>query len=96
MIKRILVGAGVGSIVVAFFLVSAGGGNPEWGNFWMIRPIIVLIFAGSMAGLCNYIIMFNHRRFNVPKILAIILSGLVSLVGIWMGIVLGFNGTLWN
>jgi hypothetical protein len=90
-----LVGAVIGFLAISLF-VFPGEPNPEWGKFWIIRPLIVVPFAGAMGGLCNYIIMNNRERFGVSKIVAIVLSVIVAFVGLWMGIVLGLDGTMWD
>jgi cobalamin synthase len=89
------VGAGIGLLVISFFLFPTDG-RPEWGKFWMVRPLIVVPFAGAMAGLCNYYILSFRNRFGLNKIVAIVLSLIVLFVGMWTGIVLGLDGTLWN
>jgi hypothetical protein len=94
--SRMLIGAGIGLAAISFFLVMSGGGNPEWGKFWMIRPLILVPFAGAMGGLCNYYIVHYRWVVGVPKGLALVISALVFLVGIWMGIVLGLDGTMWD
>ena len=94
--KRMLIGTGIGLAVISFFLITSGGGDPAWGRFWMIRPLIVTPFAGAMGGLCNYIIFKYREQFGVNKVLATILSVLVFIAGLWMGIVLGLDGTMWD
>lgn len=91
-----LIGAGIGLLVISYFLVRSGGGAPEWGRFWMIQPLVVCPFAGAMGGLCNYFIVHYRWVVGLNRIVAIALSTLVFIVGIWMGIVLGLNGTMWN
>ncbi len=93
---RMIIGTLVGLVVISYFLIASGGGDPAWGRFWMIRPVIVCGFAGAMAGLCNYYILRYRGIINMSRPVAIALSILVSLVGMWMGIVLGLDGTLWN
>ena len=94
--KQMLVGTGIGLAVISFFLITSGGGDPAWGRFWMIQPLIITPFAGAMGGLCNYIIFKYREQFGVNRVVATILSVLVFIVGLWMGIVLGLNGTMWN
>ena len=94
--KRILVGTGIGLVAISYFLISSGGGDPAWGRFWMIQPLIITPFAGAMGGLCNYIIFKYREQFGVNRVFATILSVLVFIVGLWMGIVLGLNGTMWD
>lgn len=94
--KRMLIGASIGLLLISFFLITAGKPDPEWGKLWRIRPLIVVTFAGAMGGLCNYIIVRYHNQFGVHKVIAMILSFIVFIVGLWMGIVLGLDGTYWN
>ena len=94
--KKMLVGAGIGLIVISFFLLSADEPDPAWGKFWMIRPLIIVPLAGAMGGLCNYLMVRYHFLAGVSKTLAIILSVIVFIIGMWMGIVLGLDGTMWD
>src|SRR5262245_10593706 len=93
--KRMLIGWGIGLLVISLFVVPTEP-NPAWGKFWMIRPLIITPLAGAMGGLCNYYIMSFHERAGINKIVAIIISVIVAVVGMWMGIILGLDGTLWD
>jgi len=94
--KRILAGAAIGLGLISFFLISAGKPDPLWGKFWMIRPLIIVPFAGAMGGLCNYLIINYRHVVGLNKAVAVIISVVVALIGLWIGIILGLNGTLWN
>ncbi|WP_394991687.1 potassium transporter KefB [Emticicia sp.] len=94
--KRMFLGAGIGLILITIFLFGAGKPNPEWGKFWMIRPLIIVPFAGAMGGAFYYFMDYLRYRGSLKKIVAIILSIIVYIIGLWMGIVLGLDGTLWN
>lgn len=94
--KRMTVGAAIGFVLISLFLLSAGEPNPEWGSLWMIRPLIVVPLAGAMGGLCNYFIVHFHSLVGLHKIIAIIISVVVFIIGLWMGTVLGLAGTMWN
>ncbi|GEO07800.1 potassium transporter KefB [Segetibacter aerophilus] len=96
LVKRMLVGAGIGLLLISLFLFPAGKPNPEWGRFWMIRPLIIVPLAGAMGGLCNCFILQFHKRVGVNKALAIIISVIVFIVGLWLGTVLGLDGTMWD
>ncbi|MCW3093577.1 MAG: potassium transporter KefB [Ferruginibacter sp.] len=96
LVKRMLVGGCIGLLLISFFLLSAREPNPDWEKFWMIRPLIIVPLAGAMGGLCNYYIIRFHDRMGLNKIIAMILSVMVFIVGLWMGIVLGLDGTMWN
>jgi hypothetical protein len=94
--KRMIVGATIGLAVISFFLFSAGSGDPTWGKVWMIRPLIIVPLAGAMGGLSNYFIVNFHYVAGLNKTVAIILSGIVFIIGLWLGNVLGLDGTLWD
>ena len=96
LVKRMLVGAGIGLLLISLFLLSAGEPNPAWGKLWMIRPLIIVPLAGAMGGLCNYFIVHFHDHAGVNKTIAMILSVIVFIIGLWLGIVLGLDGTMWD
>ncbi len=95
--KRMLIGAGIALTLIIIFLSGAGEPNPEWPKFWMLRPLIVVPFAGAMGGLCYHLIdYFLGKKGGWKKVVAIILSVIVYIFGLWMGTVLGLVGTMWN
>jgi hypothetical protein len=93
--KRMLVGAAIGLVLILFFLIGAEA-NPAWGKFWMIRPLIIVPLAGAMAGLCNYYLIHFRSLIGISKTVAIAISVVVSLIGLWMGVVVGLDGTMWD
>lgn len=92
--KRMLIGAGIGLLIISLFVFGVNDPDPTWGKFWRVRPLIVVPFAGAMGGLCNYFIF--RRLVGVNKIIPAILSAIVFLFGLWIGIILGLDGTLWD
>lgn len=94
--KRMLQGAAIALILIAVFLLKAGEPDPAWGKFWMIRPLVIVPAAGAMGGVFYY--FMDHLRYQGgwKKIIAIILSLIVYIIGLWMGTILGLDGTLWN
>ena len=96
LVKRMLIGAGIGLLLISLFLLSAREPNPEWGKLWMIRPLIIVPLAGAMGGLCNYFLLHFHNLPGVNKTIAMVLSVIVFIIGLWLGIVLGLDGTMWN
>lgn len=91
-----LVGAGIGLLAISIFVFAPGEPNPEWGKFWMIRPLMVTPLAGAIGGACSYFIMEFSRRNGINSAIAIIVSAVVFIIGLWLGIVLGLAGTMWN
>jgi hypothetical protein len=94
--KRMLIGAAIGLVVISYFVLSANGGNPEWGRFWMIRPLLVVPFAGAIGGLVSYFMAQLADINGWNKILVTVFSAIIFIIGLWMGIVLGLDGTMWH
>lgn len=95
-LKLTLIGALVGLALIVSFLSTTGTPNPAWGKYWMIRPLIIVPLAGGAGGACFYLIMsLTSNRFWV-KLMAAVLGLLVFLIGLWLGTVLGLDGTYWN
>ncbi|MDQ3290590.1 MAG: potassium transporter KefB [Bacteroidota bacterium] len=94
-IKPILVGAGIALLVILFFVTAADDPKPEWGKYWMIRPLIVTPIAGAIGGAFYAFMEYQSSRgFN--RTVAILLSIVVYFIGLWLGTVLGLAGTMWN
>jgi hypothetical protein len=96
LIKRMLIGALIGLILITIFLLGAQNPNPAWGKLWMIKPLIIVPLAGATGGTCNYFIMQQDFRSGWVKAMAIIFSFIVFVFGLWIGTVLGLNGTYWD
>jgi hypothetical protein len=94
--KRMLIGAAIALTLITLYLLTVREPNPAWGKYWMVRPYLVMTFAGAMGGLCNYVIINFRSLVGLNKTMAIILSLLVFVVGLFMGFVVGLDGTLWN
>ena len=94
--KRMIQGAVPALIIMIIFLTGVDNPDPSWGTYWWIRPLLVISFAGAMGGVCYY--FMDHFRVlgGWQKIAANIVSGIVYIIGLWMGSVLGLVGTLWN
>lgn len=94
--KQMLVGGAIGLLLISFLLLSVDDPNPGWGRFWMLPPLIIVPLAGVMEGACNYFFIHFHKLFGVNKTIAVISSVVVFIIGLWLGIVLGLKGTMWN
>jgi hypothetical protein len=94
--KRMILGATIGLVVILIFILPVKNTNPDWGKFWMIRPLIITPLAGAMGGLFYSFMDALRHKGGFKKILANIISLMIFLIGLWMGIVLGLDGTLWD
>lgn len=94
--KRMLQGAGIALVLISVFLLSAGEPNPEWPKFWLVKPLLIVPIAGAMGGVFYY--FMDHLRYQGGwiRVLAVLLSLSGYVLALWLGTVLGLNGTLWD
>lgn len=90
-----LIGAGIGLILISFFVFGAGQTSPEWGKFWMIRPLLISPIAGALGG-AFYHYMNSLAKRGMNTTVTAILSMSVFIITIWLGIVFGLAGTMWD
>lgn len=93
--KRMVIG-GIIAFIVIVALITPITPKPEWGDFWKVRPLLITPLAGITGGACNYFITKWFAKNGWNKAFAYSLSFMVFLIGLWMGIILGLDGTLWN
>lgn len=75
--KHLLIGTGITLLVVSFFVIAAGEGNPAWGDYWRIKPLLLSPFLGAITGLC-YNVTAPLRRLQgwAGKLFSILPAGL--------------------
>ena len=95
-IKRMLIGATIALLLIILFLYKADEPDPQWGKFWMLKPLIIVPLAGAMGGLFYYFMDRFSAIGGLNKIVAIILSFIVYIIGLWLGTILGLDGTWWD
>ncbi len=96
LVKRVFTGLAVGLAVILFFVLRVNPNHPDWGPYWMIQPLLITPLAGAAAGFCNHILDILRTQGGAKKVLANVLAVLIYAVALWLGIVLGLNGTMWN
>jgi hypothetical protein len=95
LLKAVLIGGGIGLILISFFLSGVNDPNPDWGQYWKLRPLIIVPLAGATGGVFFYFMDLMSTR-GMNKTVAVILALVVYVIGLWLGTVLGLDGTLWN
>lgn len=95
LIKRMILGGAIALVIISLFVFSAET-NPEWPRFWRIRPLIITPLAGAAGGAFSYLMTHITHQGGWRKALAILVSVIVYVFGLWIGIVLGLDGTLWD
>jgi len=94
--KHLLLGGAIGLAVISFFIIGVDNPNPEWGEFWRIRPLIITPLSGATGGAFFYFLGHLAQQRGWSKTVAFIGAFVISFIGLWMGIVLGLAGTMWN
>jgi hypothetical protein len=94
--KRVMIGAAIPLVLMTIFLLQVDQPDPDWGKFWMIRPIVLITLAGAMGAVFHYFL--DPRRYEAAweRIVASVLRVVVYVIGVYAGFVLGLDGTLWN
>jgi hypothetical protein len=94
--KRMILGSCIALVMICVFVIGAGKGDPAWGDYWRIKPLLLTPFLGGMTGLCFDITESLRRLSGWTGKLFLIISVLGYCAGLWMSLVLGLNGTMWN
>ncbi len=93
---RMTIGAGIGMILISLFLITAGKAPVDVPNYWIIRPLAAMGFAGANAGVFYFLMDHFREQGGIKKILANIASLIVFILGMWLGAVAGLDGVFWN
>lgn len=96
LLRYAIIGAAIGLAIISFFVLGVDHPNPEWPKYWMVRPLVVTPLAGAMGGLFYGALESFRQQGGSKKAIAIVIGLLVFLIGLWMGVVLGLDGTMWN
>lgn len=96
LIIMISFGFAVALAFIGFIILSVNEPKPEWGEYWYVRPLIITPIMGVFGGASCYMINTFSNKNSFIKLLLILSSILVFVFFIWIGTVLGLDGTLWN
>ena len=91
-----LVGATIALILIVLFLLGVNDPDPAWGRFWMVRPLLIVPVAGAAGAVASFYVRHLLFAAGWNKGLLYILGFFIYVVALWMGTVLGLDGTLWN
>ena len=94
--KPMIIGYVVAFILISMMVFTVNTPRPEWGKLWMVQPLIVTPLAGAMGGLLFSLLIFFGTKRGVNKIITVVLGLLGFIVALWLGIVFGLHGTMWN
>lgn len=96
LIIMISFGFAVALAFIGFIILSVNEPKPEWGEYWFLKPLIITPIMGAIGGASCYIINTFSIKNSFIKLLRIAISIIIMVFFIWIGIVLGLDGTLWN
>ncbi len=96
LLKRMLLGAVIGLVPISFLLLSVDEPNPSWPEYWMIRPLIITPLVVAGAGLCFHFLDKYRYENGWNKTLITILGIIGHIIAVWLGSVIGLDGTLWD
>lgn len=89
-------GAGIALALMALFLTGVDQPDPSWPRYWMIRPLVIVTLAGAAGGVFVALLRPLRARGGWTRVAVVALSIAGYLLCVWMGSVLGLDGTLWN
>lgn len=92
---RVIGGAVIGLALMGLFLAGVES-DPAWGTYWKLRPFLIVPVAGAMGGAFLYFLEKSGSEGGWKKILCTFLGLLGYVLALWLGTVLGLDGTLWD
>jgi hypothetical protein len=97
LVKRMLIGAAIGLVLMSIFLLGVNEPQPEWGKYWMIRPLVVMLLGGAAGAGCTYFMDLYFSNFiGWKKTLIKVLNVLGFVIALYLSFVLGLAGTMWH
>jgi hypothetical protein len=94
--RRMITGGAIALTLIAFFLFSAGKGDPSWPRLWILKPLIITPLAGACGGMFYDFMAQLVKNGGWKKALAITIGVFGFIVALWIGSILGLNGTYWD
>lgn len=92
----ISIGALIGFAIIAVFVFSVDQPKAAWGTYWKLKPLILTPMITAFGGGLFYLIEQAFIRNKWSKGWALVIGAIAFIISLWLGIVLGLNGTLWD
>jgi hypothetical protein len=96
MTRYALIGGIIGLTAITIFLLGVKHADPSWPKYWQLRPLLIVPIATAGGGLFLYFMTTLFGNNGWSKIVAVIIGMIGFIISLWMGTVLGLDGTLWN
>lgn len=95
-IKFAAIGAVIGLALISIFLLGVKHSDPSWPRYWQIRPLVIVPLATACGGVFFYFMNILVKNNAWVKLIATLIGIIGFIISLWMGTVLGLDGTLWN
>jgi len=95
-LTRMVTGGIIGLAVISLFIFPISDPDPAWGEHWRIRPLIITPLVSAFGFLSFFLKDYIQPRSDAGKIVVFLISAMAFAVALWMGTILGLNGTLWD
>lgn len=95
LLYKAMLGAGMALILILAFITGAET-KAEWPEYWRIRPVIITPLFGAFGGMFYHFTSQLLPQMRIPKPIAYTLGLIGFVIALWLGFVLGLDGTLWD
>lgn len=95
LIKTLLMSFAIGFFVITMMIFPIQNPKPEWGENWKIKPLIIVPLMSVIGSIPFYFTLIRKFKSSSNKFYSTIAAILLFLICLWLGIILGLNGTLW-
>lgn len=95
-LKRMAFGALIGFVAISLLVFGVDDPDPSWPANWKVKPLVVTPLVTAFGMLSFYLKDIVGVKGDWPKIFLFFASAILFLISLWLGTVLGLNGTLWN
>lgn len=95
-VRHLLSGWAIGLVLITLFVFSADDPKPEWGPWWIVRPLIVTPIVSAIGMLSFFLKSIINPSSDLGKIAVFLISLFFFVVALWLGFIMGLDGTMWN
>lgn len=96
LIKMMLSGLGIALVLIGLFIFKVNNPDPSWGSNWRMRPLIITPLAGAAGGAFFYLMSRFGHEGGWKKVMMLLVGLIGFLFALWIGTILGLDGTLWD
>jgi hypothetical protein len=94
--KKMLLGAFVGLVVISLYVFNVDNPDPAWGSWWRLRPLLLTPAITAFGMLSFFLQDVIRPSTRVGHALIFFISMVGFIVSLWLGVVLGLDGTMWD